>query len=104
MDSPCIGICKLDLADICIGCGRHVSEIIAWPYSTEAEQLQICERARERLAKRRPGALNYASSGGGASHHLRLRMLLPPGTRRPPGTMQCSSSSRGRPGWRRAAG
>lgn len=55
MDSPCIGICKLDLADICIGCGRHVSEIIAWPYSTEAEQRAIFERARARLAKLEPG-------------------------------------------------
>lgn len=53
--SPCIGICKLDPAEICCGCGRHVSEIIAWPYSTEAEQREICVRARERLAKRRPG-------------------------------------------------
>jgi len=53
--SPCIGICKLDRAEICIGCGRHVSEIIAWPYSTEAEQQEIIERSRERLAKRGTG-------------------------------------------------
>jgi predicted Fe-S protein YdhL (DUF1289 family) len=32
-----------------------VSEIIAWPYSTEAGQREIIERARVRLAKRRPG-------------------------------------------------
>jgi len=53
--SPCIGICKLDSAEVCVGCGRHVSEIIAWPYSTEAEQLQIVENARARLANRGHG-------------------------------------------------
>jgi len=55
MDSPCIGICKLDPAEICIGCGRHVNEIIAWPYSTEAEQQEICERAQARLAAQKRG-------------------------------------------------
>jgi predicted Fe-S protein YdhL (DUF1289 family) len=55
MDSPCIGICKVDPAEICIGCGRHLSEIIAWPYSTESEQREICARAHARLAQRRPG-------------------------------------------------
>lgn len=55
MDSPCIGICKLDPGRVCIGCGRHVNEIIAWPSSTEAEQRGICERAQVRLAARNRG-------------------------------------------------
>ena len=27
-DSPCIGVCTLDENDICIGCNRHIDEII----------------------------------------------------------------------------
>ena len=27
-DSPCIGTCTLDEDDICIGCHRHIDEII----------------------------------------------------------------------------
>ena len=26
--SPCIGVCTLDENDICIGCNRHIDEII----------------------------------------------------------------------------
>lgn len=26
--SPCIGICKLDTKQVCIGCNRHINEII----------------------------------------------------------------------------
>ena len=28
-DSPCIGTCILDSENICVGCGRHIEEIIA---------------------------------------------------------------------------
>ena len=27
-DSPCIGVCTLNEENICIGCGRHIDEII----------------------------------------------------------------------------
>ena len=27
-DSPCIGTCTLDHENICIGCNRHIDEII----------------------------------------------------------------------------
>ena len=27
-DSPCIGTCKLNEDNICIGCNRHIDEII----------------------------------------------------------------------------
>jgi uncharacterized protein len=27
-DSPCIGTCTLNEDNICIGCGRHIDEII----------------------------------------------------------------------------
>jgi predicted Fe-S protein YdhL (DUF1289 family) len=28
-DSPCVGVCKLDARDVCVGCGRHIDEIAA---------------------------------------------------------------------------
>jgi predicted Fe-S protein YdhL (DUF1289 family) len=28
-ESPCVGVCKLDARDVCIGCGRHIDEIAA---------------------------------------------------------------------------
>jgi predicted Fe-S protein YdhL (DUF1289 family) len=27
--SPCIGVCRLESAQVCIGCGRHIVEIAA---------------------------------------------------------------------------
>jgi len=27
-DSPCIGTCTLNENDVCVGCGRHIDEII----------------------------------------------------------------------------
>ena len=27
-DSPCIGTCTLNANDVCVGCGRHIEEII----------------------------------------------------------------------------
>jgi len=27
-DSPCVGICTLNEDNVCIGCGRHIDEII----------------------------------------------------------------------------
>jgi len=43
--SPCISICKLDPAtQICIGCGRTIAEIAAWPSLSEAERAAIVRR------------------------------------------------------------
>lgn len=39
--SPCIGICRLDVDGVCVGCGRTMAQIAAWPGMTEAERLQI---------------------------------------------------------------
>jgi len=27
--SPCVGVCRLDTQQVCIGCGRHIVEITA---------------------------------------------------------------------------
>lgn len=48
--SPCIGVCKLDRSNTCIGCGRLLSEVAAWSRMTYEEQLSVCELAARRLS------------------------------------------------------
>lgn len=43
--SPCVSICKLDpKTQVCIGCGRTIMEIAAWPQLEERERRAIIER------------------------------------------------------------
>jgi predicted Fe-S protein YdhL (DUF1289 family) len=48
--SPCVSICALDEADICVGCQRTVAEITGWSRMSNEERravLVLCdERAR----------------------------------------------------------
>ena len=30
IQSPCIDVCELNSAQICVGCWRHIDEIVAW--------------------------------------------------------------------------
>ncbi len=41
MDSPCIASCKLNADKICLGCFRHIEEIVDWNKKTEPEQQAI---------------------------------------------------------------
>jgi hypothetical protein len=50
--SPCTGICTLDPQDLCIGCGRTLSEIAEWSSAGPARQRGIAVAAAERLAAR----------------------------------------------------
>ena len=59
INNPCRRNCCLDLADICIGCGRSYQEIIAWHQSTDVQKQQILDLANERLRMR-----HSASSAG----------------------------------------
>jgi predicted Fe-S protein YdhL (DUF1289 family) len=43
--SPCVSVCRLDPATrICVGCGRTIAEIAAWPNMTDAERKAIMAR------------------------------------------------------------
>ena len=48
--SPCVHVCALDEADICIGCQRSAAEITRWGRMDNAERRQVLvlclERAR----------------------------------------------------------
>jgi predicted Fe-S protein YdhL (DUF1289 family) len=43
--SPCVAVCRLDPATrICVGCGRTIAEIAAWPNMSDAERKAIIAR------------------------------------------------------------
>jgi len=54
--SPCISVCALDAADICIGCHRSGAEIRAWCSLGETERRAILLRSRRRAARANPFA------------------------------------------------
>ena len=48
MDSPCIASCKLNADKICIGCYRHIEEIVDWNKRSDAEHAAIYQKLAER--------------------------------------------------------
>jgi predicted Fe-S protein YdhL (DUF1289 family) len=43
--SPCVSVCRLDpVTQLCIGCGRTIAEIAAWPSLSDAERKAIMAR------------------------------------------------------------
>jgi uncharacterized protein len=51
-DSPCNGVCQLDIADVlCIGCLRTVDEIMRWPNASPPQKAAILAA----LGQRRKG-------------------------------------------------
>ena len=46
--SPCVQVCALDEADICIGCQRSAAEITRWGRMDNAERRQVLARCNER--------------------------------------------------------
>lgn len=50
--SPCVQICTLDDANVCVGCYRSLQEIGDWSRMTAAEQQAVIERAERRRGER----------------------------------------------------
>jgi predicted Fe-S protein YdhL (DUF1289 family) len=50
--SPCINICTLDAANVCVGCGRTIDEIARWSRMTSDERRSVCAQALERCQTR----------------------------------------------------
>jgi predicted Fe-S protein YdhL (DUF1289 family) len=48
VDSPCIACCKLNADKICLGCYRHIEEIVDWNKRSEAEQLAVYDAIAKR--------------------------------------------------------
>lgn len=51
IESPCVACCKLDSAKVCIGCYRHISEIVDWNRRSEAELAAIMQQVAARKIK-----------------------------------------------------
>jgi predicted Fe-S protein YdhL (DUF1289 family) len=50
--SPCISVCRLDPASqLCVGCGRTIAEIAAWPTLSDAERQAILRRLEQTRAE-----------------------------------------------------
>lgn len=60
--SPCIRNCCLDDHDICVGCGRSLSEIARWSTSNNSEKQFILSAAAERRQLRAEGKDSQAAS------------------------------------------
>jgi predicted Fe-S protein YdhL (DUF1289 family) len=52
--SPCIGICRLNAWQVCVGCGRTGHEIAQWLAASEARRAAIVLQARVRLNAMEP--------------------------------------------------
>ena len=50
--SPCRRQCTLDEHDVCVGCGRTITEICGWSALDEAGRVRVCADAAARLAAR----------------------------------------------------
>ena len=51
--SPCVRNCCLDEDDICMGCGRHIEEILSWHQADGEEREDIIVLAKQRLELRK---------------------------------------------------
>lgn len=50
MLSPCVARCGLNDEDYCMGCFRHIDEIVAWRDSSDAEHAAIIAQLPARKA------------------------------------------------------
>lgn len=52
IESPCVRNCCLDDEDICLGCGRHIAEIMGWLEAGKTDQELILLKATQRRKQR----------------------------------------------------
>ena len=51
VESPCVRNCCLNENDICLGCFRHVDEIIEWGATTNSRRESILDDAKKRKSE-----------------------------------------------------
>jgi predicted Fe-S protein YdhL (DUF1289 family) len=59
--SPCCRNCCLDMQDVCLGCGRTYTEIIAWHSVDDEGKLIILAAAKARLAQNQQHPLGIST-------------------------------------------
>lgn len=48
MHSPCVARCGLNDDDFCMGCFRHIDEIVIWSQASDEQKQHICDQLAER--------------------------------------------------------
>lgn len=51
--SPCVENCCLDQDDICVGCFRHLNEILGWHEYSDEKKQQVLVNCQERHKARK---------------------------------------------------
>jgi len=51
MQSPCVARCGLNEDDYCMGCYRHIDEIVGWGSATEEGKAQVWSKLEQRKAE-----------------------------------------------------
>ncbi len=54
IQSPCIRNCCLDSNNVCMGCFRHIDEIVRWALASDADKKQILKSSQQRKIKINP--------------------------------------------------
>jgi len=63
--TPCVRICVVDpVSALCIGCGRTVAEIAAWPAMAEPERIAVMAGLDARLREARSRVRRGGQVGG----------------------------------------
>ncbi|MGS0682697.1 DUF1289 domain-containing protein [Shewanella sp. 125m-7] len=53
--SPCVAKCGLNDEDYCMGCYRHIDEIVGWGQASDEQKTLIWQKLAERKAKMQGG-------------------------------------------------
>ena len=63
--TPCVRICVVDpISALCVGCGRTVAEIAAWPTMAETERTALMASLDARLREARSRTRRGGRVGG----------------------------------------
>lgn len=48
VESPCVACCRLNAEKVCVGCYRHITEIVDWNRRTDEQNTAILQQVAER--------------------------------------------------------
>lgn len=51
MHSPCVARCGLNDDDYCMGCFRHIDEIVCWSQADDSQKAEIWQKLAQRKAQ-----------------------------------------------------
>lgn len=63
VESPCVASCRLNADKLCVGCFRHITEIVDWNKRTDSENYAILQQ----VAKRKSQAQQQGTTEGETS-------------------------------------